>query len=170
MKEMQKKQSWIHKLLWTLIVSGMFIVFASLGLHIIRRDHNHRDTGLAIETILAPALQSWFQRTGTLPYSGSGWICSQPTKPCLDGKRHTYTSSSGWRHPVWKKLGFVLQKAHNYHYCYRSWGQNKKAKYTLTARADLDCNGKLSLYTIEGKINAKGSLVHSKLRVQDALE
>jgi len=87
------------------------------------------------------------------------WTPARP--PCARGARAYTPGATGWEHSTWRTLGFRPGAPHRFQYRLISFGHGKEASFSLQARADLDCNGKLSLYRVSG--HARGGELHALL-------
>lgn len=83
-----------------------------------------------------------------------------------------YVKNSGrWESQPWKSLKFGITKAHYYQYQYDTVGVGTAAQFTIFARSDLDCDGRLSTYTVRANVSAQtGEVERTNLIVTDALE
>ncbi len=79
-----------------------------------------------------------------------------PHIPC--GKRPHAKDDKLWLSPGWKALGFAIGESFRYQYQIVSTGIGPKARFTIRAHADLDCDGVYSTYERGGTIDAKGKL------------
>jgi type IV pilus assembly protein PilA len=62
-------------------------------------------------------------------------------------------------HPTWKAVRFQLTDPHYYQYRITSEGRGKRARVTIEAQGDLDCDGVLSNYKIIGALEGNWDLV-----------
>ena len=117
---------------------------------------------------------------GSVPGS-SGSTTSAPTSDPCDGTTASATDSvsagalfkknvSLWDNAPWKHLKFGITKAHYYQYTYGTGGTDQNAKYTATAKGDLDCDNSFGEYTIQGEVATSGEVQRSQLIVSNALE
>ena len=103
------------------------------------------------------------------PCSNMGWVCSPTAKPCSNNATRYKPNPKNWQHACWKQLGFSLKQGHYYRYCFRAAGKGESASFTIRAQGDLDCDGKLSLYEVQGYI-ANGKPIVTPIRTQRSLE
>lgn len=74
-------------------------------------------------------------------------------KPCARGRAAYPKNPKIWNVSPWKELRFSMKGKHYYQYTYVVEGSGKNAKFTISAQGDLDCDGKLSLFEIVGRVN-----------------
>ncbi len=73
-----------------------------------------------------------------------------------DGDRFP-ADPSAWDSPTWASLMFAPSDAHYFQYCFESDGELNHATFTVTARADLDCDGTITVYKRSGKGDPEGT-------------
>jgi hypothetical protein len=84
------------------------------------------------------------------------------TSLCCDGTRGTEgrcsPSASDWEGETWSALYFQMNEPHYFHYAYTSTGVGNDAKFTVSAYADLDCDGEWSTFERYGygEVDASG--------------
>jgi hypothetical protein len=76
--------------------------------------------------------------------------------PC--GKKPHPADDKLWQSTAWKELGFTIGEKFRYQYQILSSGVGPKARFTIRAHADLDCDGVYSTYERSGTIDAAGKL------------
>ena len=69
------------------------------------------------------------------------------------GKR-ALAEGESWQHPTWRRLGFTFERAHSFAFRYDSSMENGEAVFRATAHGDLDGDGLLSTFAIEGRYRA----------------
>ncbi|MBI5478770.1 MAG: hypothetical protein HY906_07945 [Deltaproteobacteria bacterium] len=80
-----------------------------------------------------------------------------PAQECCKTGGRCPANASAWSHPTWKALDFSLADSHYYQYRFVSEGKGKKAKFTVEARADLDCNQAApSSFRLSGHVEPQG--------------
>ncbi len=89
------------------------------------------------------------------PLTPAGKSCCDP-KLDRDGDNRCDAAPAAWKHPAWSALGtfgrggFAMTDQHYFQYKFESSGTLKDARYTITAQADLDCDGVLSTFRVQG--------------------
>jgi type IV pilus assembly protein PilA len=73
-----------------------------------------------------------------------------PALECCKTGGRCPANAAAWDHPTWKALGFSVPDAHRYQYRFVSEGKGVKAKYTVEARASLDCDTSRSTFSASG--------------------
>jgi hypothetical protein len=108
-----------------------------------------------------------------------------------DGRRFAFPPSTGWTPAAaccgqpgdrcaadvgaysgatWQALHFGLSESHHYQYRFSSEGRGERARFTVEARGDLDCDGRWSHFQIRGSIARGGELKIEELVATDELE
>lgn len=92
------------------------------------------------------------------PLGSTGWV---PKTPCCEqgSKRSCRPDPADWNVDPWRALGFSMTSAHYFQYRYQSSGTGRNATFKAEARADLDCNGLYSTYTVKGRVDESGKVV-----------
>jgi type II secretory pathway pseudopilin PulG len=76
-----------------------------------------------------------------------GTAALTPAASCCGGpKNHCVSTPADWATPVWQALDFQLEQPSLFQYSYASDG----ATFTATAVGDLDCDGTMITYTLNG--------------------
>lgn len=88
--------------------------------------------------------------------------------PC--GKKPHAPDAKLWQSVGWKELGFSIGEKFRYQYRIISTGTGLKARFTIRAHADLDCDGVYSTYERSGTIDATGRLIDGLLDWDKAKE
>lgn len=57
-----------------------------------------------------------------------------------------------WEHPSWVSLGFGFATPHRYSFELDSERRSKRSRYRATARGDLDGDGQLSEFSVQGEV------------------
>ena len=78
--------------------------------------------------------------------ASSDW--SPAGNPCEMADKRFPATPDAWTGATWSALNFAMNAPHYYRYKVESSGEYAKAKTTITASADLDCDGKWSTYTV----------------------
>ena len=60
------------------------------------------------------------------------------------------TSSADWSDPVWQALEFAVYESQYFSYSFTSFGEGDNARFTATARGDLNCDGVPTAFSING--------------------
>jgi type IV pilus assembly protein PilA len=89
-----------------------------------------------------------------------------PAVDCCKGGGKCAPDAVAWSHPTWKALGFALTEPHYYQYRFVSEGKGKKAKFTVEARANLDCNKAHSSFQVGGQLLPNGTVGLSSSEVK----
>lgn len=58
-----------------------------------------------------------------------------------------------WEHPTWVSLGFSFATPHRYSFEFDSERRSKRSRYRATARGDLDGDGQLSEFSVQGEVS-----------------
>jgi prepilin-type N-terminal cleavage/methylation domain-containing protein len=77
---------------------------------------------------------------------------------CALGGAKCAPRAAYWKTPTWQGLGFSVDDPHYYQYGFTSSGVSLASKFTADAIGDLDCDGKLSTYSMSGEVNTTGEL------------
>lgn len=94
------------------------------------------------------------------PCANKGWICTPTQRSCSPDNSYKKKSTQTQKHLCWKQLGFSTPHTHRYQYCYRSEGTGTQARFILRAHADMDCDGLLSTFELQGTVHpATGEIV-----------
>jgi hypothetical protein len=56
-----------------------------------------------------------------------------------------------WDHPTWTSLDFRFTEAHRYSFEFQSERRGRRARYRATAHGDLDGDGQLSEFSVQGE-------------------
>lgn len=88
--------------------------------------------------------------------------------PC--GKKPHRADDKLWQSAGWKAVGFTIGEKFRYQYQIISSGTGPKARFTIRAHADLDCDGVYSTYERSGTIDSKGKLIDGLLNWDKAKE
>ena len=73
-----------------------------------------------------------------------------------NGDRRCDVNPKHWQHPTWRALNFRPRRPHYYRYSFKSSGSGAKAKFTITAEADQNCNGAVSVLKVTGRGDPSG--------------
>lgn len=93
------------------------------------------------------------------------------TAPCQGGQPLYVKNSARWEKEPWKSLSFGLNKAHYFRYQYEPSDVGTSGRFTVWARANLDCDQTLSTYTVRATVNtATGEVERTNMIVTEALE
>jgi hypothetical protein len=57
-----------------------------------------------------------------------------------------------WEHPTWASLEFGFSTPHRYSFEFESECRSKRSRYRATARGDLDGDGQLSEFSVQGEV------------------
>ncbi|MCB9788528.1 MAG: hypothetical protein H6744_17745 [Deltaproteobacteria bacterium] len=71
----------------------------------------------------------------------AGTCCAKLGGPDADGDGRCDGDAAAWDSPTWKALEFAPQGPHTFVYAFDSSGEGGEATFTVTAHADLDCDG-----------------------------
>ncbi len=74
--------------------------------------------------------------------------CTPTAPPCKgNGQAGRYAPDKAtWNQETWAALQFSINSEHYFQYCFESSGTGASAVFTVTAHADLDCDGELSTF------------------------
>jgi type IV pilus assembly protein PilA len=89
-----------------------------------------------------------FAFPASIDWTPAGGCCGQPDGKC------TNTDFSAW-----KPLDFSVEGAQRFQYRFTSSGRGNKARFTIEARADLDCDGHFSTFERAGRLNDRFELI-----------
>ena len=96
---------------------------------------------------------------GAFPKGNAGPTPSVPC--CKQPKAHCEPNPEDWKQETWAMLAFEVDQPHRFQYSYASDGTT----FTVTATADLECNGEITTLQAGGKIvNGKPLVDDSQLR------
>ena len=91
--------------------------------------------------------------------------------PCKSGNPLFLKDSGRWESEPWKSLKFGINKAHYFRYQYLPVGTATGASFTIWARANLDCDGTESTYSIRATVNTgTGEVERTNTIITEALE
>jgi hypothetical protein len=83
---------------------------------------------------------------------------SAPLTPAQVPRASLVTDPPGtWDHPTWRLLDFAFQEPHAYSFEFSSVSSDAGSSFHAVARGDLDGDGVLSSFDIQGKIAGDGS-------------
>jgi type IV pilus assembly protein PilA len=119
----------------------------------------------ALERISAGARAAAAQK-GTVPAGTTDWVPAGPC--CMDLTSAPKCSPKGqaWTAGPWSELRFSLPEPHYFQYRYAGGGK----RFTAEARADLDCDGIYSRYSIHGEIAPDGQVQVRGPLIQNEIE
>ena len=88
----------------------------------------------------------------------AGTCCGAEGGPDKNGDGFCDADAAPFRSPVWKVLGFHLDGVHRYSYSFVQTGTGALGEemFTIFARADLDCDGKVGEWVLKGSFKADG--------------
>jgi hypothetical protein len=75
-----------------------------------------------------------------------------------------------WQHPTWVSLGFGFDAPHRYSFEFDSERRIKRSRYRATARGDLDGDGQLSEFSVQGEVSEGRSPVTYPLEIHREIE
>ena len=104
--------------------------------------------------------------------NGPGTIKNPSADPCKSGSPQYKVDSAIWQVNPWKRLRFTLRNAHYFQYRYTYDNSDAKSpSFTITANADLDCDGIMSTFVRTGKAHAvTGEVEQPNMLVFNELE
>ncbi|TNE49528.1 MAG: prepilin-type N-terminal cleavage/methylation domain-containing protein [Deltaproteobacteria bacterium] len=80
-------------------------------------------------------------------------------------------NSANWEAEPWKSIKFGINKAHYFQYQYLPTSTGTASQFTIWARANLDCDGTESTYTVRATVNSTtGEVERTNVIVTEALE
>ncbi len=108
------------------------------------------------------AASAYFSTPRVSPHDGSLLPCQfprdQPLTPDVTGQRccrgpldrdrdeRCDVAARLWNTPTWTSLKFAIGDQHRFGYAFASTGVGERARFTVTAHGDLDCDGILSTF------------------------
>ncbi len=93
------------------------------------------------------------------------------TAPCQGGQPLYVKDSARWEAEPWKSIKFGINKAHYFQYQYDPTATGTESRFTIWARANLDCDGTQSTYTVRATVNGTtGEVERTNVIVTEALE
>lgn len=91
------------------------------------------------------------------------------TVPC--GRRPVRLPRSAWNTPGWRAVRFSMSgEPQRYQYELSSTGSGREATFTARATGDLDCDGKVAVFELTGRVNEQGRVVYSSLSTENETE
>ena len=75
-----------------------------------------------------------------------------------------------WEHPTWVALDFGFSTPHRYSFEFESERRGKRSRYRATARGDLDGDGQLSEFSVQGEVSEGRSPVTYPLEMHREIE
>jgi hypothetical protein len=75
-----------------------------------------------------------------------------------------------WDHPTWRALGFGFDYAHAFSFQFESTNDGGQAHFRATAHGDLDGDGVVSTFEVEGKGDGSGAEVLPGMYVDREVE
>jgi hypothetical protein len=75
-----------------------------------------------------------------------------------------------WEQPTWRALGFGFDHAHAFSFAFESSQAAGKAHFRATAHGDLDGDGVVSTFEIEGEADANGARILPGMYVDREIE
>ena len=75
-----------------------------------------------------------------------------------------------WDQPTWRSLQFGFTTAHRYAFEFDSEQRSHRARYRATAHGDLDGDGQLSDFSLQGEVSAGRSPVTFPLEMRREIE
>ena len=163
-----------RRLPWRVVaLVATLAIGASVAWSFVRSSHwwRSREASLNVMRLCQEAHSYYMKRArgayniawGSLPASvdrtPSGVACELPEQRFPGNDPH-------WESPTWKALSFSISGPHFYQYRFESDG----AGFTVTARGDLNCNGRYSLFACKGNVDSDGNIDQPQLFTRDALE
>lgn len=109
----------------------------------------------------------------TLSPTGTGDTGAEvpTTAPCQGGTPLYTKNSTRWEAEPWKSIKFGINKAHYFRYQYDPASVGTAANFTVWARANLDCDGTESTYSVRATVNGTtGEVERTNVIVTEALE
>lgn len=80
--------------------------------------------------------------------------CTPDADPCKSDDKRFAPDSKTFDADTWRALTFDLSDPHYFKYCFESAGTLGEAVFTVTAHADLDCDGTWSTFSRTGFADA----------------
>ena len=99
----------------------------------------------------------------TTPWSPAARCCTQRDQLCRP-------TPEAFAAAGWKALGFTVAEPHHFEYRLVSSGRGHKARFTLWARADLECDDSYTVLSLGGGIGPAGELELGDIDVVDNAE
>lgn len=93
------------------------------------------------------------------PGPGSATLEQASQCGCLTGARCPGGSAVWSSDGLWAALGFSLPDPHSYRPSYSGAGQGVASTFTASLTGDLDCDGNLGHYELDGEIGADGEIL-----------
>lgn len=75
-----------------------------------------------------------------------------------------------WDHPTWQALGFRMEHAHYFAFAFDSENGRKRSIFTATAHGDLDGDGLLSTFRLQGEWEPPAAPVLFPIEIQREVE
>lgn len=84
--------------------------------------------------------------------------CTPAGTACDHPDRRFPVDHEVWNTPTWNALLFQVNEPHAFRYCFESKGTLAAAEFTVSAHADLDCDGVWSTFRLSAKGDPKASM------------
>ena len=94
-------------------------------------------------------------------------VTAVPGSPCCTKCTNV---SANWDDNGWDTLKFGLTEPHYYSYAFKGNGTTNAARYTATAKGDLDCDNTQSTFEIRGSVDGEGAVVTVGPIITDEIE
>ena len=105
------------------------------------------------------------------PAASAQALFTTPTNaPCTGGQPLYTRNAALWENPIFKRLGFQIDKAHYFRYAYVTNGVGLNAQVNINAQADLDCDNVLSGYQMNTNVTASGEVQSTEMVVNNPYE
>jgi hypothetical protein len=75
-----------------------------------------------------------------------------------------------WDHPTWASLGFGFSTPHRYSFEFESEQRSQRGRYRAIARGDLDGDGQLSWFSVQGEVSEGRSPITYPLEMHREIE
>jgi len=121
------------------------------------------DAAAAFAAERAPRDKARFAFPKSTDWTPQQGCCGNPGDMCLP-------DAAAWKGATWTALGFSVDDKHYYQYRVTSEGRGAKARITVEARGDLDCDGKPSSFRRLVTVDPKGTPHVGELISSDEIE
>ncbi len=132
-----------------------------------REEPNQAEPSLNLERMVGGA-QNYFETNFDFPTTSSDW--TPPSTACDGAQRRAHRAAEWKRTPAWDALNFDDPSFGSgfFYFSYR-YTTNGGRKFVVEARADLDCDGKYSLFRRTARAD-EGQFRDTDLEITDPLE
>ena len=161
MTQVKRRSPHRFLLLLAVVISSVGLLGATCKRKMKKMDEYHRELWTAeadesLDRLNTALMELWKSSKNKAEFQFPSAGPTPAKVPC--GSKPHKADSDLWDTPGWKKLGFSMTKPFRYQYRVISSGKGSKARFTIRAYGDLDCDGDWATYEMWGAINEKGKI------------